>query len=174
MKIIAFGASNSRQSINQTFASWAAHQLNGEVHLLDLNDFEMPLYSIDREKENGIPEEANELLDIIGSADALVISMAEHNGSYTVAFKNILDWCSRSEAAVFQDKPVFLLATSPGAMGGRFVLETALTRLPRHAAKVLAHFSLPKFGENFENGIKDEELNAQFQTALQTFKTGLE
>ncbi len=173
MKIIAFGASNSKHSINQTFASWAAHQLNGDVHLLDLNDFEMPLFSVDREQENGIPEEAEEFLSIIGTADVLVISMAEHNGSYTVAFKNILDWCSRSEANVFQEKPVFLLATSPGAMGGRFVLETALSRFPRHSAKVLAHFSLPKFAEHFDNGIKDEELNLAFKTALNTFQEAL-
>lgn len=174
MKIVAFGASTSKQSINQQFAHFAAHQFEGDVHLLDLNDFEMPLFSVDREIEDGHPEEAYELLEIIAEADFLVISMAEHNGSYSAAFKNTLDWCSRINMAVFAEKPMLLLSTAPGGMGGKFVMESALTRFPRHAANVLAHFSLPNFNSNFENQkITNEALNKAFQAAIQQAKNAL-
>ncbi|MEO0474302.1 MAG: NAD(P)H-dependent oxidoreductase, partial [Bacteroidota bacterium] len=57
--ILVFGASNSRHSINRQFASYTAAQLeNVKIHLIDLNDFEMPIYGIDREKADGIPEKA--------------------------------------------------------------------------------------------------------------------
>jgi chromate reductase len=173
MTILAFGASTSSKSINQQFAAWAAHQFDGKVHLIDLNDFEMPLYSADKEEIDGIPDEAEELLEIIEKADLLVISMAEHNGSYTAAFKNTLDWCSRAKSGVFQNKPMFLLATSPGGLGAKFVLETALSRFPRHDANILGHFSLPKFGENFNNGISNAELKAAFEAELAAVKAKL-
>ncbi|MEO0776181.1 MAG: NAD(P)H-dependent oxidoreductase [Bacteroidota bacterium] len=38
-KIVAFGASNSRHSINRKLAAYAAQRVDGaEVDLLDLND----------------------------------------------------------------------------------------------------------------------------------------
>ena len=53
-KIIAFGASSSKQSINKKLASYAASQINGcESIILNLEDFEMPIYSIDKEEEKG-------------------------------------------------------------------------------------------------------------------------
>ena len=92
-KILAFGASNSRNSINKQLVTYAAGQLTDvEVLLLDLNDFEMPIYSIDREKESGIPELAQQFKQHILDADGILISFAEHNGAYTAAFKNVMDW----------------------------------------------------------------------------------
>ncbi|MFT6901054.1 MAG: chromate reductase [Colwellia sp.] len=52
MKIIAFAASSSRQSINKQLVSYAASLVeNAQVEVLDINDYEMPLYSADREAE---------------------------------------------------------------------------------------------------------------------------
>lgn len=166
MKIVAFGASTSKNSINQRFAYYGANQFEGEVNMLDLNDFTMPLFSVDVQEEFGIPEEAIELLEIISDADLLVISMAEHNGSYTAAFKNTLDWMSRAQANVFQDKPVFVLSTSPGGLGAKFVLEAALSRFPRHTANIIGHFSLPNFNENFDTAITNSELLKEFDAAV--------
>ena len=92
-KIIAFGASSSKTSINKQFAVYAANEFKGAtVEVLDLNDYEMPVFSVDKEKESGIPQLAHDFFSKIGSADLLVISFAEHNGSYSAAFKNIFDW----------------------------------------------------------------------------------
>ena len=47
-KIIAFGASSSKNSINKQFATYAAHQFkNVSVEILDLNDYEMPIFYVD-------------------------------------------------------------------------------------------------------------------------------
>ncbi len=173
MKILAFGASTSKSSINQQFAHFAAHQFEGEINMIDLNDFEMPLFSVDKEKENGYPDEAYELHEIIENSDLLVISMTEHNGSYSAAFKNTLDWCSRLNNNVFHDKPMLLISTSPGKLGAKFVLETALSRFPRHSANIIGHFSLPSFEANFQDGIVNDELKKEFTDLVENVKETL-
>ena len=173
MKILAFGVSTSKSSINQQFAHFAAHQFEGEINMIDLNDFEMPLFSVDKEKENGYPDEAYELHEIIENSDFLVVSMTEHNGSYSAAFKNTLDWCSRLNNNVFHDKPMLLISTSPGKLGAKFVLETALSRFPRHSANIIGHFSLPSFEANFNDGIVNEELKKEFNDLITSVKETL-
>ncbi|MEP4192505.1 MAG: NAD(P)H-dependent oxidoreductase, partial [Sneathiella sp.] len=103
MKILAFGASSSKKSINKKLASHAASMVqNGDIEILDLNDFELPLFSEDKEEELGHPQLAKEFLNKISNADGLIISFAEHNGSYTAAYKNIFDWASRIDPKVYQ------------------------------------------------------------------------
>lgn len=175
-KILAFGASNSRKSINKQLANYAAHQIvDADVSLLDLNDFEMPIYSIDREKETGIPDLARQFKQQIKEADGILISFAEHNGAYTAAYKNIYDWVSRVERNVWEDKPMFLLATSPGGRGGKNVLELALSRYSFANKNTIASFSLPSFSQNFspESGIADADLRATFFEQLQLFSEAL-
>lgn len=163
-KIIAFGASSSKQSINKQLATFAANQFqNASLEILDLNDYEMPIFSVDKEKENGIHPLAQEFYTKLGSADLIIISFAEHNGNYSTAFKNILDWTSRINAKTFQEKPMLLLATSPGARGGSSVLEIATKRFPFQGGIVKGSFSLPSFYENFDvvNGIIHPEYKNQ-------------
>ncbi len=142
MKIVAFGGSNSTQSINKHLATYAASLFeNAEVEVLDLNDFAMPLFSVDLEKEVGQHDLAKAFLAKLGSADILVVSLAENNNNYSAAFKNLFDWCSRIAKEVFQQKPMLLLATSPGSRGGASVLEIGRNALPRYGADIKATFS---------------------------------
>lgn len=165
MKTLAFGASGSKSSINQVFASFVAQKLNPNPEIISITDFYLPLYSIDEEKENGIPENAKLFYDKIKSNELIILSLAEHNGGYTAIFKNLFDWLSRIELAFFAEKKLVLLATAPGPRGGLSVLETAEARFPRHGATILGSFSLPKFQENFDfenQMIKTEEWNEKF------------
>ena len=107
-KIIAFGASNSKKSINKQLATYAAGLFtNATTEVLDLNDFPVPTYSIDIEKEEGFPQAVHAFLNKIAEADLLVISMAEHNGNYTAAFKSLFDWMSRINVKLFQGKSIW-------------------------------------------------------------------
>lgn len=175
-KILAFGASSSKNSINKTFAEFTAKQLAEiKLKLLDLNDYEMPIFSVDRENENGIHALAQQFKEEIKSANGIIISFAEHNGAYSAAFKNIYDWVSRINNNVWESKPLFLLATSPGGRGGKSVLEMAYNRYHRGYTNTIVTFSLPSFGKNFsvESGILDEELKAEFQVKLKEFEAAL-
>ncbi|MBV7314534.1 NADPH-dependent FMN reductase [Shewanella sp. NIFS-20-20] len=153
MKIIAFGASTSRHSINKQLANYAANLVAGaEVEVLELNDFELPLFSEDKEKELGQPDAAKAFYAKLGSCDAIVVSFAEHNGSYSAAYKNLFDWTSRIDMKVFQSKPMVLLATSPGPGGAASVLAAAVNSMPYFGGDIKAQLSLPAFYDNFDVG----------------------
>lgn len=174
MKLLAFAASSSRNSINKLLVSHAAGLLkSADVEVLDLNDYEMPLFSADRERELGHPQLAQQFSDKIGQADALMISFAEHNGSYTAAYKNLFDWCSRIQPKVFQNKPMVLLSTSPGGRGGASVLAAALTSAPFFGGDIKASLSIPTFGDNFDlqtGALSNPELAEKLHAAVTTLQ----
>ena len=172
MKIVACAASNSRQSINKKLVTHAVSLIHGaEVEILDLNDFAAPIYSQDHETEHGHPEQAKQFLDKINGADAILISFAEHNGSYTAAYKSLFDWSSRIQQKVFNGKAVIALATSPGPGGAKTVLQAATTSLPYFGATVKASLSIPSFHSNFDvatGELSNPDLKQQLQAAVST------
>ena len=173
--ILAFAGSNSSKSINKQLAAYASSIINdASIELLDLNDYEVPIYSTDREAQDGHPEKAIAFVDKIRQADGIVVSLAEYNGAYTSAFKNIFDWMSRVEQKTFLGKPMLLMAASPGGRGGQSVLDMAYDRFPRHDANIVGKFSLPFFGDNFKDGkISNSELNDQLVEEVQQFESSL-
>lgn len=172
MKILAFGASSSTTSINKRLVTYAVGLLdNVEAEILDLNDYELPMFSEDKEKEIGQPQAAKNFFTKIGENDAIIISLAEHNGSYTVAYKNLFDWCSRIDPKVFQNKPLVYLATSPGPGGAKNVLASAVQSAPFFAGDVRAELSIPQFYENFDveaGTLKNDALKEQLIQAVQS------
>ncbi|OEF23693.1 NADPH-dependent FMN reductase [Vibrio rumoiensis] len=151
MKIIAFGASSSFSSINKALATYTANLVEGaEVEVLDLNDFPVPMFSEDTEKEVGRPAGAQAFFDKIESADAYVISFAEHNGTYTAYYKNLFDWASRINQQMFAHKPVVYLSTSPGPGGAKSVLAQAVGSAAFFHADLKASLSVPSFYDVFD------------------------
>ncbi|MDU8886216.1 NAD(P)H-dependent oxidoreductase [Yeosuana sp. MJ-SS3] len=173
--IIAFAGSNSKQSINKQLVAYTSTLVdNVKATVLDLNDFDMPLFGVDLEEQMGQPETAYKFLEYIKSSDGIIVSLAEHNGAYSSAFKNLFDWMSRIDSKIFAGKPMLLMATSPGARGGASVLAIAKDRFPRHEANIVAEFSLPSFNDNFSDGkISNPELNDELLNEVNKFKIAL-
>lgn len=170
MKLLAFAASSSSKSINKQLATYAASLVTGAtVEILDINDYEMPLFSQDKEEILGQPEQAKDFYAKLGQADAIIIAFAEHNGSYTAAYKNLFDWTSRIDQKLFQGKPMVLLATSPGPGGANTVLTAATGSAPYFAGDVKASLSIPSFFDNFNSEkqvISNPDLLDQLHSAL--------
>ena len=103
----------------------------------------------------------------IGEVDAVVISFAEYNGSYTAAFKNVFDWTSRIDMKVYQGKPVVMLSTSPGPGGASSVLSSAVNSAPYFDADVKGSMSVPSFYDNF-NVETGEIINAEMAENLKS------
>ena len=148
---------------------------------IDLNDYELPIFSSDIENAEGIPEAAMRFKECIRSVDGIIISLAEHNGNFTAAFKNLSDWVSRIQDVIYEKervwskKNMFLMSTSPGGRGGQTVFEMASGLFPRQDANITASFSLPFFNENFTSeGISDAELAKSLAEQIQLFSASLE
>ncbi|MBA6155346.1 NAD(P)H-dependent oxidoreductase [Tenacibaculum sp. S7007] len=174
-KIIAFAGSNSKNSINKQLATYAANLLEDvSVTVLDLNDYPLSVYGIDEEAENGIPENATNFLNEIKDSDGVVLSLAEHNGNFSVAFKNVFDWMSRIDQKLWSHKPILVMATSPGGRGGASVLSIAKAGFPHMGGNVVTDFSLPSFYDNFKDGrIVNEEQNEKLKEAVVTFQKSI-
>lgn len=167
MKVLALGASNSKTSINKTLASYAAALLDDVgVEILDINDYAMPLFGVDIEAEIGQHPLAEKFLGKIAAADAIIISFAEHNGSYTAAYKNLFDWASRIDRKVFQGKPALWLATSPGSGGARNLLSLAVNSAPHFGAELVGSLSVPSFYDSF-NTEAGKLVNPELQMKLE-------
>lgn len=171
MNILSFAATNSQQSINKRLVSHATHLLAdrvgdaADVNIIDLNDYDMPIYSQERENASGIPAEAHRFFHQIRESDVMLIAFAEHNGTFTAAFKNLFDWASRIDQQVFNNTPMLLLATSPGGRGGQNVLNSAGELLPHFGADVRGSFTLPTFHKHF-NAETNQLTLTEHQTAL--------
>lgn len=175
MKILAFAGSTSSTSINRELVKFVLKDFqNEEINLIDLNDFTMPVFSVDLEKK-GFPDEAHHFLKEIEECDVIICSLAEHNRSYSAAFKNIFDWSSRINVKVFQNKPMLLMSTSPGGYGGGNVMNTAKTFFPQFAADIKDTFSLPKFYENFDmqSGVINPDMLKELKDKIENFKNGI-
>ena len=172
MRVLAFAASNSSVSINRQLAEYAgrlAEEQVASLETLDIHDYEMPIYCHDREEADGIPQLTHDFLARIAAADALIVSFAEHNGTYSAAFKNLFDWCSRVGREVWQGKPMLILATSPGGRGAKGVFEFAVANMPRFGAEVVGSLSVPSFGENFDTGaakLLNKELDGELRALV--------
>lgn len=176
-KIIAFAGSNSSTSINYELVKYTVSKLeNYDVQLLNMANMPFPIYSEDAEKNDGFKNSLVELHDDIAKADAVILSVNEHNGSLSAYFKNVIDWLSRFDRSFFEGKKIFLMSTSGSPLGGSRALEVAKTSIPFFSGEVVSTFSLPKFGETFSlttHTIVDENLKKDHQKALNTFLSAI-
>jgi len=176
-RILVIPGSNSQRSINRQLGTYAAAQLEDpQFDVLDLNDYDMPIYGIDKERSSGIPEKAHQLRTLLDQYDGYIIALAEHNGSYASAFKNIIDWLSRIEKKIWSDKPVLLMSATPGPLGGKNVLTSAQSYFPRLGANIVDVFSFGRFKDHFseKEGIVDSHKKSELIEKLRNFEKEVE
>jgi len=126
-KILAFAGSARKDSLNKKLlkvVAAGAEAAGAHLTLVDLADFQMPLFNQDLESEQGMPEKAGEFKRLMIDHDGFLIASPEYNSAFSPLLKNTLDWVSRSERddepplLAFRGKTAGILATSPGGLGG--------------------------------------------------------
>ena len=177
-KILFFAGSNSSKSINHKLVSFAAtHIPNYNTEIIKLTDYDLPMFSEDIERENGYSVNLKMLYNKIKEAEALVISVNEHNGMVSAYFKNTLDWLSRLDRKFLEEKKILLMSTSNGSRGASSALDYTKGILPRFGATVVESFSIPSFSENFSvesNSITNEIILLGFIDVIQNFAHQIE
>jgi chromate reductase, NAD(P)H dehydrogenase (quinone) len=120
-RILAFSGSARRDSLNRKLlavVAEATRAVGGEVTVLDLNDYALPLYHGDLEDADGLPANAQKLVASILAHDALLIASPEYNSQLTPLLKNTIDWCTRADENPLRGKVAAVVSASPGAFGG--------------------------------------------------------
>lgn len=157
--ILAISGSNRKGSINSSILR-ALAKTDSRVRFIELNDFELPLYSGDIEANQGIPENASNLQKIFGEYNKLIISTPEYNGFFTPVLKNTFDWMSRPNGALggkksFENKNTFIMAASQGPLGGIRCLPFLRIYLNNLGANVIPD----QLALNVKNEMFDTEYN---------------
>ena len=172
-KVLAFTGSNSSISLNKQLLDYTMLQFSkAQFNIINLEDYNIPIYSEDIEKETGIPASVMVLKEMFSAYDAFVIASPEHNGYPSAFLKNILDWLSRIDRYTFGKKsPVLLLSTSPGAGGGGNNLNHLAVLVKYGGGSIIDRFSLRSLNDNFHDGrIIDKAVNAELFDAIDEFK----
>ncbi|HZZ20048.1 MAG TPA: NAD(P)H-dependent oxidoreductase [Opitutaceae bacterium] len=132
IRILAFAGSARRESFNRKFlavAADAARAAGCEVTVIDLNEYELPLYHGDLEDKDGLPPNAARLITLITSHQGLLVASPEYNSMITPLLKNTIDWCTRADDNPFESKVAAVISASPGALGAVRSLVMAQTLL---------------------------------------------
>jgi NAD(P)H-dependent FMN reductase len=90
-----------------THALDAAAERGAETELLDVREYDLPVFDPDEDE----PPEATELKREIRAADAVIWGSPVYHGSYSAAFRNVHDYCGFDE---YEDTTVGLLASAGG------------------------------------------------------------
>lgn len=120
-KILAFSGSARKASLNQQFLVAAVEAVRGEggeVTLISLKDYPLPLYDGDLEEATGLPANTRKLVDLIKGHAGLLVASPEYNSMITPLLKNTIDWCTRADDDPFPGRVAAVIAASPGALGG--------------------------------------------------------
>jgi len=153
-RILAFAGSARRESLNRKLLAAvvaAARAAGGEVTLLDLNDYPLPLYHGDLEDASGMPAPARQLVTLITQHHALLVASPEYNSLITPLLKNTIDWCTRAEPNPFAGKVVAVVSASPGQFGGVRSAQVARQLLLHLGAHVVpAQCTVPHADEAFD------------------------
>ena len=174
-RILAFSGSARKESLNRKFlgvAVQAVRAAGGEVTLIDLNDYELPLYHGDHEDAKGLPANAVKLIELITRHAALLIASPEYNSMITPLLKNTVDWCTRGDKNPFNGKVAAVISASPGALGGARSLKLAQQLMLHLGCHVVPGKTiLPQADAAFDDGgaLKDP----RSQKAVQTLATAL-
>ena len=180
--LIAGSARQGALSVRLRDAAAAAlTQAGAQTRSLDLHALQLPIYDADLETRAGVPAGALQMRDAVAQADGILFVTPEYNGFPTPLALNAWDWLSRVPAAgegraglaTTTNKPLALLSSSPGPMGGLRALGLMRQFLGGVFQMLVLpqQLALPRANEAFdENGsLKD----ARMQQTLQQMAAGL-
>lgn len=135
--------SNTRTALTHVLD--AAAEAGAETELLDVREYDLPVFDPDAET----PAEAEELKRKIRAADAVVLGSPVYHGSYSSAFRNVHDYCSFDE---FEDTTVGLLATAGGGSYASTLDHMRITVRGVHGWVLPHQVGIRNASDQFEDG----------------------
>lgn len=136
----------------------AAAQTGAKTELIDLRDWDLPVFDPDNESAG----DADAFRERVRAADSILLATPVYHGSFSTPIKNALDYCGFDE---FEKKTVGLLCVA----GGSFPV-TALEHLRSVGRSldcwVIPHqAAIPRASSAFEDGeLVDETIRERVET----------
>jgi chromate reductase len=181
IRLLVISGSERRGSFNRSLARVAAgvaRRDGGSATEFDLRALALPLYDGDIEAA-GVPAAATQLRDALLVHDALLVVTPEYNAFPPPLLLNAFDWLSRLRAAegavaglaATANRPVALLAASPGPLGGLRAMNTLRQYLQAAFAMIVVpqQFALGRAGEAFDEAgaLKDPKAQHAVEGVLE-------
>lgn len=181
-KILAFAGSLRSASFNKKLVREAARgagDAGADVTILDLADYDVPLYNGDDEAAHGLPAAIVALRQLFREHHGFLVASPEYNAGYSGVLKNLTDWLSRpvpGEAPfeIFAMKPAAAMSASPGALGGNRMLASLRGHLLHLQMLVIPQtFGLARAADAFdpEGHLKDANAEAAVLALGRTVST---
>lgn len=154
--------SSRKASMNRKLVTATAHvftDAGSDVKIIDLADYEMPLYNGDYEEANGPPETAKKLIETLTACDGVFIATPEYNGCMPALLKNTIDWTTRIGMEQFSTPVYAIGSATPGPLSGIMALRQLHFILNRLGAQVVpTQLGVGRYGQAFADGgqFKDE------------------
>ena len=175
VRVLVFGASLRRASLNQRLAELAAsvvQEKGGTADRASMADFDCVAFNGDIEQTQGVPAGAQRLRDRLVAADAFIIASPEYNASMPGYLKNAIDWVSRIRPQPFNGRQGMLLSASPSMAGGNRGLWSLRIPLEHLGARMYPDmFSLAQAHHAFaeQGGLADQKLQQRFESTIECF-----
>jgi chromate reductase len=175
LRVLVFGASLRRESLNQRLATLAARVIEAQgaqVEHASLSEFDSPSYDRDDEVESGVAPGALRFSERLLASDAFLIASPEFNASMPGVLKNVIDWASRIRPQPFNGRQGILMSASPSMSGGNRGLWALRVPLEHLGARVYPDmFSLAQAHQAFgdDGRISNAELMNRFETTIECF-----
>ena len=168
-RVLAFSGSARRDSLNKKLlavAVEATRTAGAEVTLIDFKAMPLPMYDGDLEDAEGMPANAQKLVELVTQHAGLLIASPEYNSQITPLLKNAIDWCTRADENPLKGKVVAIVSASPGMFGGirsQTLLRQLLTHVGCHVVPVTC--VLPQADKAFDDqgALKDERTRKSVQ-----------
>jgi chromate reductase, NAD(P)H dehydrogenase (quinone) len=122
-----------------------------QAQIVDLSDYDMPIYNGDLEEAEGVPKAAKRLIADLSACDGVFIATPEYNGCMPALLKNSIDWTTRVELGQFTGPVYGIGSATPGPLSGIMALRQLHFILNRLGAQVVpTQLGVGRYGQAFD------------------------
>lgn len=166
MNILAISGSLRKKSYNTALLR-AAQKLAPELNIEILDYSTLPVFNQDVE-ESVYPQTATDIRAKIAAADGILIAAPEFNRTIAGSLKNLLDWASRPDFSIWDQKPVGVIGASSGMRGANLA--------QFDVRRIMSYFNARTMGQpefycaNDEDGKFNEQMELVDEKTIEVFK----
>lgn len=155
--------SRNSHRVGLYFKQFIEAQKLGTCDLIDLQDYNFPIFEERLRFMDNPPESVVEFARRMKESDGIIVVAPEYNGGYPASLKNVIDLLSEE----WKGKPTGIVTVSTGPFGGALLLPSLVFTLWKKGIWVItARYHVPKVDEAFDqHGVPADKTATDKRTA---------